>query len=139
MTKAINSNTIDEQVCLRSVALKYYADCGAGIGRVTKHLLLDRFETVDIVEQSPRLLEEAPAYVGRDKDRIECVCIGLQVNLVDIHGKVWALGLATFPEGRERLEVLCRNMKAVCTSENPTRLTSILIVAFCCETRFHCI
>lgn len=27
------------------------ADCGAGIGRVTKHLLLPRFKHVDLVEQ----------------------------------------------------------------------------------------
>ena len=27
------------------------ADCGAGIGRVTKHLLLSRFGLVDLVEQ----------------------------------------------------------------------------------------
>ncbi|CAM9834658.1 unnamed protein product [Laminaria digitata] len=52
--------------------------CGAGIGRVTKHLLLDRFDTVDIVEQSPRLLQAAPKYVGRDRDRTTCVCVGLQ-------------------------------------------------------------
>ena len=56
-------------------------DCGAGIGRVTKHLLLDRFDTVDIVEQSPRLLQAAPKYVGRDSDRTTCVCVGLQVRV----------------------------------------------------------
>ncbi|CAM9977915.1 unnamed protein product [Ectocarpus fasciculatus] len=54
------------------------ADCGAGIGRVTKHLLLDRFDTVDIVEQSPRLIQAAPKYVGRDRDRTTCLCVGLQ-------------------------------------------------------------
>ena len=27
-------------------------DCGAGIGRVTKHLLLPRFEKVDLIEPS---------------------------------------------------------------------------------------
>ena len=55
-------------------------DCGAGIGRVTKHLLLDRFDSVDIVEQSPRLLQAAPKYIGRDRDRTTCVCVGLQVR-----------------------------------------------------------
>lgn len=57
-----------------------HADCGAGIGRVTKHLLLERFDYVDIVEQSPRLLQAAPKYVGRDRDRTTCVCVGLQVK-----------------------------------------------------------
>lgn len=55
-------------------------DCGAGIGRVTKHLLLERFDSVDIVEQSPRLLRAAPKYVGRERDRTTCVCVGLQVR-----------------------------------------------------------
>jgi protein N-terminal methyltransferase len=39
-------------------------DCGAGIGRVTKHLLLPLFEKVDLLEQSPRLLAAAPAYLS---------------------------------------------------------------------------
>jgi hypothetical protein len=49
------------------------------IGRVAKHLLLDRFKYVDLIEQSPRLLEASPEYIGeRFKDRVECVVIGLQ-------------------------------------------------------------
>lgn len=27
-------------------------DCGAGIGRVTKHVLLDKFDKIDLVEPS---------------------------------------------------------------------------------------
>jgi protein N-terminal methyltransferase len=42
-------------------------DCGAGIGRVTKNLLLPMFEKVDLLEQSPRLLAAAPAFIfGRE-------------------------------------------------------------------------
>jgi len=42
-------------------------DCGAGIGRVTKHLLLPMFEKVELLEQSPRLLAAAPAFIfGRE-------------------------------------------------------------------------
>lgn len=40
------------------------ADCGAGIGRVAKNLLLPRCGVVDLVEQSPRLLNAAPAYLS---------------------------------------------------------------------------
>ncbi|CAM9554606.1 unnamed protein product [Choristocarpus tenellus] len=54
------------------------ADCGAGIGRITKHLLLKRFDLVNLVEQSPRLLRAAPKYIGRERDRTECLCLGLQ-------------------------------------------------------------
>lgn len=34
-------------------------DCGAGIGRVTKNLLLDEFQVVDLVEPDPKFLETA--------------------------------------------------------------------------------
>lgn len=42
----------------------YALDCGAGIGRVTKHLLADIFDYVDILEQNPLFLEEAKSYIG---------------------------------------------------------------------------
>ncbi|KAF1319863.1 N-terminal xaa-pro-lys n-methyltransferase 1 isoform x1, partial [Globisporangium splendens] len=57
-------------------------DCGAGIGRVSKFLLLPTFKQVDLVEQSPRLLQSVPQYVGRnssDTKRIRNLyCMGLQ-------------------------------------------------------------
>ena len=40
-----------------------YLDCGAGIGRVTKNLLLPLFDTVDMVEQNPDFLEKAKDYL----------------------------------------------------------------------------
>ncbi|CAK9008980.1 unnamed protein product [Durusdinium trenchii] len=45
-------------------------DCGAGIGRVTKGLLLDLFERVDLVEPNDRLLEEAKKQVGARAERL---------------------------------------------------------------------
>ena len=55
------------------------ADCGAGIGRVTKSLLLQLYEHVELVEQSPRLLQAAPAYIGIDNNnRISLNNVGLQ-------------------------------------------------------------
>lgn len=57
-------------------------DCGAGIGRVSKFLLLPHFAHVDLVEQSPRLLQSVPQYVGRYNSDVERVrslfCMGLQ-------------------------------------------------------------
>lgn len=44
--------------------LNRVADLGAGIGRVAKNLLLPRCAYVDLVEQSPRLLAAAPAYLA---------------------------------------------------------------------------
>lgn len=38
-------------------------DCGAGMGRVTKHLLLPRFEKVDMIEPSKVQIDKARIYV----------------------------------------------------------------------------
>ncbi len=56
------------------------AECGAGIGRLTKGLLLPLgFKSVDVVETSARLLNSAPGYIGLD-DATKCnfICKGLQ-------------------------------------------------------------
>ncbi len=59
------------------------ADCGAGIGRVSKHLLCHRFQHVHLIEQSPRLLAAAPGYIGDpDASRITCIVEGLQVSAI---------------------------------------------------------
>ena len=38
-------------------------DCGAGMGRVTKHLLLPRFSKVDMIEPSKVQIDKAREYV----------------------------------------------------------------------------
>lgn len=55
-------------------------DCGAGIGRVSKWLLLPMFDHVDLVEQSPRLLRGVPQYLEADEQaRVRNLyCMGLQ-------------------------------------------------------------
>ncbi|CAI5701345.1 hypothetical protein KXD40_007990 [Peronospora effusa] len=57
-------------------------DCGAGIGRVSKLLLLPMFDHVDLVEQSPRLLQGVQQYLGTDEilhARVrDLYCMGLQ-------------------------------------------------------------
>jgi protein N-terminal methyltransferase len=63
-----------------SLELGRAADCGAGIGRVAKHFLLPRFQHVDLVEQSPRLLQASAEYIGEDSSRTTCVELGLQVR-----------------------------------------------------------
>jgi protein N-terminal methyltransferase len=59
------------------------ADCGAGIGRITKNLLLPLAlqGQVDLVEQSQRLLAAAPAYIGVPPDcpQVNFILQGLQV------------------------------------------------------------
>jgi hypothetical protein len=50
---------------------------------VTKHLLLDEFEHVDLLEQSPRLIAAAPGYIGEGAARVTFVCKGMQVRIDD--------------------------------------------------------
>lgn len=40
-------------------------DCGAGIGRVSKRLLLPLFSEVDLLEQNPAFLEKARTFLVR--------------------------------------------------------------------------
>ncbi|KRT83274.1 methyltransferase [Oryctes borbonicus] len=40
------------------------ADCGAGIGRISKHLLSHIFERLDLIEQNHVFLEQAKEYLG---------------------------------------------------------------------------
>lgn len=64
-----------------ALQFEHVADCGAGIGRVAKHLLLPRCTRVDLVEQSPRLIQAAPAYVAlppAEASRLTCITLGLQ-------------------------------------------------------------
>lgn len=42
-------------------------DCGAGIGRVTKYVLLPFFDVVDIVEPSKIQIDKAPQYIDSPK------------------------------------------------------------------------
>ncbi|CAH0556729.1 unnamed protein product [Brassicogethes aeneus] len=60
----------------------YALDCGAGIGRITKFLLTNVFNKVDLVEQNPLFLDQAKKYLGTQLD--------LKI------GKYYAVGLQNF-------------------------------------------
>ncbi|CAH8433659.1 unnamed protein product [Schistosoma curassoni] len=77
----------------------YALDCGAGIGRVTKQLLLPRFSIVDMVELTQSFLNQAEEYIGpEDFPRVgERFCIGLQdftppTGRYDLIWIQWVLG-----------------------------------------------
>ncbi|KAL2100069.1 hypothetical protein ACEWY4_004463 [Coilia grayii] len=54
-------------------------DCGAGIGRISKRLLLPLFRTVDLVDVTQEFLDKAKVYLGDDSKRVEnYFCCGLQ-------------------------------------------------------------
>jgi protein N-terminal methyltransferase len=71
-------------------------DCGAGIGRVALNLLDPLFASVDIVEQSPRLIEKARNVIKSG----EFYCTGLQnwvpeTEKYDVIWIQWVLGHLT--------------------------------------------
>ncbi|KAM7369399.1 hypothetical protein PAMP_013670 [Pampus punctatissimus] len=54
-------------------------DCGAGIGRITKRLLLPLFSTVDLVDVTQEFLDKAKTYLGEESKRVgNYFCSGLQ-------------------------------------------------------------
>ncbi|XP_053551877.1 N-terminal Xaa-Pro-Lys N-methyltransferase 1 [Bombina bombina] len=76
-------------------------DCGAGIGRITKRLLLPLFKTVDMVDVTDDFLNKAKNYLGEDGKRIgNFYCCGLQdfspePNRYDLIWIQWVIGHLT--------------------------------------------
>ncbi|PSN53220.1 hypothetical protein C0J52_07994 [Blattella germanica] len=75
-------------------------DCGAGIGRITKHLLIKYFDKVDLVEQNPAFLEEAKTYIDCNQKIGNLICNGLQdfkpePKSYDVIWCQWVLGHLT--------------------------------------------
>lgn len=72
-------------------------DCGAGIGRISKHLLSRHFQAVDLVEQDRHFLDKARVYL-KDNAKVENMfCVGLQnftpkPKTYDIIWCQWVLG-----------------------------------------------
>lgn len=67
-------------------------DCGAGIGRITKNLLINYFKRVDLVEQNPKFLEAAKKSLDCYSARIgEYYPIGLQdfCPIPDTYDVIW--------------------------------------------------
>lgn len=74
---------------------RYALDCGAGIGRITKGLLLKIFDKVDIVEQDRQFSQKAIEYIGKENS-----------NRI---GKIYNLGLQEFvPESMKYDIVWCQ-------------------------------
>jgi protein N-terminal methyltransferase len=54
-------------------------ECGAGIGRLTKGLLIPMgMKQCDLVETSPRLLKAAHTFLGSESEKCQFICTGLQ-------------------------------------------------------------
>ncbi|KAG5892412.1 hypothetical protein JTB14_003348 [Gonioctena quinquepunctata] len=80
---------------------EYALDCGAGIGRITKFLLTDVFDKVDMVEQNPKFIEQAKNYLGAKLSKVnEFFPVGLQnfepeSRKYDVIWIQWVLGHLT--------------------------------------------
>ncbi len=76
-------------------------ECGAGIGRVSKGLLLPLgISQCDLVEPSPRLISSAPEYLGDSASKCRFFCTGIQdfqpkADSYDIIWMQWMIGYLT--------------------------------------------
>uniref|UniRef100_A0A0N5AHC2 Alpha N-terminal protein methyltransferase 1 n=1 Tax=Syphacia muris TaxID=451379 RepID=A0A0N5AHC2_9BILA len=76
-------------------------DCGCGIGRVTKYLLLPQFKSVDMVDIIDSFIESSSSYIGEEDKRVrqKFIC-GLQdfepqENYYDMIWIQWVTGHLT--------------------------------------------
>lgn len=71
---------IEEHIKSNKLKTNRAADCGAGIGRVTRNFLLNHFKNVTLVEQTEKFLETAKNEFGQEglSDRLDFIPIGLQ-------------------------------------------------------------
>jgi predicted RNA methylase len=60
-----SSSFLDKlQAAYPAIRFDHVVDCGAGIGRITKNLLLPRSKHVTLIDQSPGLLNASSSYIG---------------------------------------------------------------------------
>lgn len=104
------SRTFMEQLNIEHVLKDGIAcECGAGIGRVTKGLLLALCSRCDIVESSPRLLSAAPDYIGQDSSRCRYFCSELQNwHPAQPYALVWIQWTAIYLTDRDFVALLKR-------------------------------
>ncbi|XP_023710769.1 N-terminal Xaa-Pro-Lys N-methyltransferase 1 isoform X2 [Cryptotermes secundus] len=91
-------------------------DCGAGIGRITKYLLLRFFNKVDLVEQNASFLEEAKNFIGICQKVGSLYCVGLQdfspePKTYDLIWCQWVLGHLTDEDLIDFLKSCKRGLK----------------------------
>lgn len=75
-------------------------DCGAGIGRITKFLLVPHFKHVDIIEPDEKFINTIVDFVGEEKSKIgKLYKVGLQDFIperkYDVIWNQWVLGYLT--------------------------------------------
>lgn len=92
-------------------------DCGAGIGRITKNVLINYFQTVDLVEQDENFVQKANEYLSSCGQIGRIHRMGLQdftpiERTYDVIWCQWVLGHLTDDD-------LCAFLKRCCTGLTP--------------------
>ena len=112
------------------------AECGAGIGRVSKGLLLPLgVPRCDLVESSPRLLSAAPEYIGPEAYRCRFYCEGLQnwSPAKETYSIIWIQWVFCYLTDNDAIEFLRRCGEAlvhggvICLKENTCSDTDFVL------------
>ena len=91
-------------------------DCGAGIGRVSKRLLLQIFKEVELVEQNPLFLKKAKSYLKSYKERVLAYhAVGLQdfYPQTDRYSLIWCQWVLAHLNDKDLLEFFAKSKKAL--------------------------
>eukprot|EP01080_Neovahlkampfia_damariscottae_P005483 gene5483-9301_t len=115
---------------IKSLSMKNFnlaLDCGAGIGRVTKHLLTPLFSKTDLVEQSPNLIGSARKFIENDDKIGELYNFGLQKfkpeKSYDLVWIQWTIGHLRDDDFIDFMKKLSKNLAPdgfICLKENLT-------------------
>ncbi|XP_058982417.1 alpha N-terminal protein methyltransferase 1-like [Musca domestica] len=92
------STSFLRELKIKDMHKKYALDCGAGIGRVTKNLLMPLFEKVDLVEQDPAFAEKARDYCVTD--------MGSTLGYPKRLGEIYNVGLQEFIPTPQKYDVV---------------------------------
>eukprot|EP00112_Aurelia_sp_Birch-Aquarium-sp1_P005632 Seg1641.20 transcript_id=Seg1641.20/GoldUCD/mRNA.D3Y31 product="N-terminal Xaa-Pro-Lys N-methyltransferase 1" protein_id=Seg1641.20/GoldUCD/D3Y31 len=121
-------------------------DCGAGIGRVAKHLLVPLFKQVDLVEQNSEFLEAARTYLGDSNDVVnEFFAAGLQDfkpkdKSYDVIWLQWVVGHLTEDDFVSCLKRFKQGLKpggVICIKDNVASVEAIFDDNDSSVTRTH--
>ncbi|OCT85428.1 alpha N-terminal protein methyltransferase 1B [Xenopus laevis] len=86
-------------------------DCGSGIGRVSKNVLLPVFSNIELVDMTEPFLEEAQNYLEEEGDRVETLyCYSLQdfVPPLRKYDVIWMQWVSGYLTDKNLLEFLIR-------------------------------
>lgn len=109
-------------------------DCGAGIGRVSKNLLMNEFQTVDLVEQDEKFCEKARDLLTNSGHLGEIFNVGLQNfkdngTKYDLVWSQWVLGHLTDEDLQDFLKTIAKVLNKngiIVVKENFTKNNEVI-------------